>query len=195
MGFLDAFKGAAKLFQAEKPAENSEGELKAGRNLLAEQVALDRLGNRIGNKISYVKQRREDVQDAQELLKGLAIKLGDETLDPGGIDGIMGPKTKAAIKAFQSFSNLVVDGKLGRNTLVAIKESFSGDHKQKEAPKAKMEAVQGEKFDWQKNPTNWRTKKPKKKKKGSFSHFGKRQVLDITDPNYHRKKAARDRRG
>jgi peptidoglycan hydrolase-like protein with peptidoglycan-binding domain len=47
-----------------------------------------------------------DTKWAQESLK----KLG---FDPGPIDGQMGPKTQAAIKAFQAANGLEVDGWLG----------------------------------------------------------------------------------
>lgn len=36
--------------------------------------------------------------------------------DPGGADGILGPKTKAAIETFQAETGLKVDGKIGPNT-------------------------------------------------------------------------------
>lgn len=36
--------------------------------------------------------------------------------DPGGADGILGPKTQAAIEAFQTAVGLQVDGKIGPNT-------------------------------------------------------------------------------
>ena len=36
--------------------------------------------------------------------------------DPGGADGILGPKTQAAIEAFQTEAGITVDGKVGPNT-------------------------------------------------------------------------------
>ena len=42
--------------------------------------------------------------------------LKDKGFDPGPIDGAMGPKTRAAIKAFQGANGLVVDGIVGPNT-------------------------------------------------------------------------------
>jgi len=36
--------------------------------------------------------------------------------DPGGADGILGPRTQAAIEAFQTVVGLIVDGKVGPNT-------------------------------------------------------------------------------
>ncbi|MEP3846223.1 MAG: TIGR02594 family protein [Paracoccaceae bacterium] len=42
--------------------------------------------------------------------------LQEKGFDPGPIDGAMGPKTRAAIKAFQGANGLVVDGIVGPNT-------------------------------------------------------------------------------
>lgn len=36
------------------------------------------------------------------------------------VDGIFGPKTEAAVRAFQSDENLTVDGIVGRNTWTAL---------------------------------------------------------------------------
>lgn len=53
--------------------------------------------------------RGEDVRRLQEILKQLGF-------DPGPIDGIFGPKTEAAVKAFQKKYGLVVDGIVGPQT-------------------------------------------------------------------------------
>jgi peptidoglycan hydrolase-like protein with peptidoglycan-binding domain len=46
--------------------------------------------------------------------------LASQNYDPGEVDGIMGPRTKAAIKAFQSDHGLTPDGIVGPQTLKAI---------------------------------------------------------------------------
>jgi len=48
-------------------------------------------------------------------------KLG---FNPGPIDGIFGPKTETAVKAFQSTKGLLVDGIVGRNTWAAIDKAL-----------------------------------------------------------------------
>ena len=53
------------------------------------------------------------VQKVQEQLKALGV-------DPGPIDGRMGPKTVAGIKAFQQMAGITVDGKIGPNTTKAL---------------------------------------------------------------------------
>jgi lysozyme len=60
----------------------------------------------------------EEVKEAQEKLK----KLGH---NPGAIDGIMGPKTKAAVLAYQKFHpHLVNDGILGPATIAQLKRDI-----------------------------------------------------------------------
>jgi peptidoglycan hydrolase-like protein with peptidoglycan-binding domain len=54
------------------------------------------------------------------LLQNILKSLGDPTMDPGPVDGIFGPHTEAAVKAFQAFSNLAVDGEVGPKTWTAL---------------------------------------------------------------------------
>ncbi|WP_327402160.1 peptidoglycan-binding protein [Streptomyces sp. NBC_01288] len=55
-----------------------------------------------------------DVAEAQCLLRRAGIS-------PGGIDGIFGPLTEHAVKAFQQRSGLVVDGMVGPHTWKALR--------------------------------------------------------------------------
>jgi len=55
-----------------------------------------------------------DVAEAQCLLRRAGIS-------PGGIDGIFGPLTEHAVKAFQKRSGLVVDGMVGPHTWKALR--------------------------------------------------------------------------
>ena len=54
-----------------------------------------------------------DVRALQEALESLGHSVG-------GVDGRFGPKTEAAVKAFQSDQGLVVDGLVGRGTKTAL---------------------------------------------------------------------------
>lgn len=45
-------------------------------------------------------------------------------IDPGRIDGIYGPKTSAAVAAFQPTEDLIVDGKVGPQTAQALNFSL-----------------------------------------------------------------------
>lgn len=62
--------------------------------------------------------KRKSVRDLQEKL----VKLG---FDTGGVDGIVGPKTKAAILAFQKVHALTVDGIVGPRTWASIELELS----------------------------------------------------------------------
>lgn len=58
------------------------------------------------------------VEDLQENLRRLGY-------DPGPLDGIFGPKTQAAVKAFQSKERLVVDGLVGPKTTAALTKALA----------------------------------------------------------------------
>jgi peptidoglycan hydrolase-like protein with peptidoglycan-binding domain len=60
------------------------------------------------------------VKQAQQALK-------DKGHDPGPIDGVMGSRTKEAIKSFQSASNLQVTGTLDAETSQKLGISSGGD--------------------------------------------------------------------
>ena len=57
-----------------------------------------------------------EVRDLQEALKSLGH-------DPGTIDGIFGPRTENAVKAFQQAREIPVDGVVGRVTWINIDEA------------------------------------------------------------------------
>lgn len=46
--------------------------------------------------------------------------LEEHGVDPGGVDGIYGPKTTAAVAAFQTREGLVVDGEVGPQTAAKL---------------------------------------------------------------------------
>jgi peptidoglycan hydrolase-like protein with peptidoglycan-binding domain len=51
-----------------------------------------------------------------EQVKAVQKALQDNGIDPGPIDGIMGPKTTAALKAFQKDQKLTASGRLDEQT-------------------------------------------------------------------------------
>lgn len=53
-------------------------------------------------------------------IRAVQVKLDAEGFDPGPADGLMGPKTKAAIKAFQHSKGLPIDGKISDSLLKAL---------------------------------------------------------------------------
>lgn len=57
---------------------------------------------------------------------GIQARLRNLGYDPGPIDGIIGPRTKAAIKGFQAKTKLVEDGIAGPITQAKLKEVHDG---------------------------------------------------------------------
>lgn len=58
-------------------------------------------------------QGSDDVRAEQQALK-------DKGFDPGPVDGVDGPKTRAALRQFQAKQNLEQDGRLGPQTRDAL---------------------------------------------------------------------------
>ena len=58
-------------------------------------------------------QDHATIRDVQQALK-------DKGLDPGPVDGVNGPLTRAAVKKFQDQQNLNEDGRIGPKTLDAL---------------------------------------------------------------------------
>ncbi len=62
----------------------------------------------------------DDVKKVQEALQNLGLDIGKT-----GVDGILGPATQAAIKAFQELHNIEPTGIIDEATLNALKEATS----------------------------------------------------------------------
>ena len=60
--------------------------------------------------------------DPVEDLTGVQARLNNLGYDCGPVDGVNGPRTQAAVKAFQKDHNLVVDGIAGPQTQAALKD-------------------------------------------------------------------------
>ena len=69
--------------------------------------------------IPAMAQGSQTVRDAQQALK-------DKGFDPGPVDGLNGPKTRSAVRAFQKQQNLNADGRLGAKTLDTLGVKHSG---------------------------------------------------------------------
>jgi peptidoglycan hydrolase-like protein with peptidoglycan-binding domain len=65
----------------------------------------------------------EDMAHVQKALAALGF-------DPGKIDGIDGPNTQKAVRAFQAHASIGIDGKVGKHTREALRaelDAKSGD--------------------------------------------------------------------
>ncbi len=58
-----------------------------------------------------------------DLIEKLQGALESAGIDPGAADGLFGPKTKDAVKAFQEKAGLDTDGVVGPNTVKALKQA------------------------------------------------------------------------
>lgn len=69
--------------------------------------------------------------------------LAKANLYRGEVDGIFGPKTRAAVKAFQKSEGLIVDGIAGPQTQAALRLAFNKPRKPKKEPsKVAMESTE-----------------------------------------------------
>jgi len=59
-----------------------------------------------------------------ELIRMVQLTLKDSGFDPGPIDGILGPKTRDAIKKFQIKNDLEPTGEIGEQTTNRLFRSF-----------------------------------------------------------------------
>lgn len=66
----------------------------------------------------------QKVQQLQYMLQVLAQYIND--IPPVAVDGIFGAATQAAVRAYQRFAGLTVDGIVGRNTWYSLYDRFTG---------------------------------------------------------------------
>jgi peptidoglycan hydrolase-like protein with peptidoglycan-binding domain len=60
-----------------------------------------------------------------DTVRGVQQSLKDKGFDPGPVDGLNGPETRAALKKYQTQQNLGADGRMGPKTLdsLGVKEA------------------------------------------------------------------------
>lgn len=73
------------------------------------------------SKVKYGDETLE-LDDVGEKVRWLQRRLQRHGFDPGPADGVFGPRTEAAVRAFQTSKGLEVDGVVGRETKRALQE-------------------------------------------------------------------------
>ena len=58
-------------------------------------------------------------------IEGVQKALSKLGFDPGKIDGIDGPNTQKAVRAFQAHASIGIDGKVGKQTRQALVDELS----------------------------------------------------------------------
>ncbi|MGA1840955.1 MAG: peptidoglycan-binding domain-containing protein [bacterium] len=64
--------------------------------------------------------RQQQIRAQYNLIKAVQGRLIENGYDPGPVDGINGPRTQKALKAFQRDHGLVADGIPGKKTLESL---------------------------------------------------------------------------
>jgi hypothetical protein len=89
--------------------------------------------DKVASKVGSNDRASADVRSAQQALK-------DKGLNPGPIDGVMGPRTEAAVKEFQQKENLTVTGSLDAETNARLTASAPPAASPASEPKAKKQS-------------------------------------------------------
>jgi len=100
----------------EKVMTGPQEATESGVEALAEEAASDEEEERLEPQVTVPETpTKRDIQ----------ISLKNAGYYDGEVDGKFGPKTKAAIEAFQDANNLVVDGKAGVNTWTKLRVFYT----------------------------------------------------------------------
>jgi peptidoglycan hydrolase-like protein with peptidoglycan-binding domain len=89
--------------------------------------------DKLKDKMGAGSRENGDVRSAQQALR-------DRGFDPGPIDGVMGPRTTAAVKEFQQKENLTVTGSLDAETNAKLMASATPAASPATEPNAKKQA-------------------------------------------------------
>jgi peptidoglycan hydrolase-like protein with peptidoglycan-binding domain len=132
-------KAEQKAQQIEQKGEQKAGETKAKAEEKADKVRAkaaektdgtkDTVGDKMDRAWDKTKAKTKEVKDkvtgkvekmtnghAKDDVRAAQQALRDKGFNPGPIDGVMGPRTTAAVKDFQQKENLTVTGSLDAET-------------------------------------------------------------------------------
>jgi hypothetical protein len=93
--------------------EGASGAKRGGQMKSADTGKGMESGDQTAGRSSGEQWAKEDIKKAQEALKGKGT-------DPGPADGVMGPQTQKALRAFQSANGLKTSGRLDAETAKAL---------------------------------------------------------------------------
>ena len=121
-------KAEQKADQVEDKASQDARQIRKEGDRAADQVRgkdpSDSVGAKMDRAWDKTKAKAREVKDKVAGTNGTMngdvrsaqMALKDRGIDPGPIDGVMGPRTGAAIKEFQQRENLTVNGQLDAET-------------------------------------------------------------------------------
>jgi len=111
-GSGSAGSGKSGETRAQKPSDSPMGAQQRSTQGSSSELQSER-GSASGQRMAGQQLSKDKVKEIQEALK-------DKGNDPGQIDGIMGPKTQQALRAFQKSENLQVTGRVDEKTASAL---------------------------------------------------------------------------
>jgi peptidoglycan hydrolase-like protein with peptidoglycan-binding domain len=138
---LSAVALSASIFGCATSTKNTELENQALRNqitVLEKQlqskdkeilVLRKELAGRPARAESLTTEKAVTPAQAQPTVKDVQVALKNAGYDPGKIDGIMGPKTREAIMAFQKTHSLKLTGKADEATWALLKDYLNKKEK------------------------------------------------------------------
>jgi len=114
--------------KTETKMEHAKDKTKEGMDTAKDKVgnAVDKTKEKTGEAVDKTKEKAADVKDTlrnkmsgskgSHDVRQAQQALMDKGIDPGPIDGKMGPRTKAALSEYQQKENLKVTGRLDSQT-------------------------------------------------------------------------------
>ena len=115
-------KGEQKAAETKAKAEEKADKVRANANA---EGKTDTVGNKMDRAWDKTKAKTKEMKDRitdgangrpSADVRSAQMALKDKGFNPGPIDGVMGPRTTAAVKEFQQKENLTVSGSLDADT-------------------------------------------------------------------------------
>ena len=126
-----------KADQVEQKADQKAPDIKVKAEEKADKIrdkaegTTDTVGNKVSRAWDKTKAKTREMKDnimgkaASDDVRSAQQALREKGFNPGPIDGVMGPRTTAAVKEFQQKENLAVSGSLDAETNARLVASAS----------------------------------------------------------------------